>query len=91
MATAGFLEAAALQLAALQLAALQLAALQLAALQLRALGFNRISFGIQDADPVVQRVANRLVPVKRELVVQDREVLERQQGRGRVRVNNEGR
>ncbi len=40
---------------------------------------------------MVQRVANRLVPVERELVVQDREVLERQQGRGRVRVNNEGR
>ena len=31
--------------------------------QLRALGFNRVSFGIQDADPEVQRAVNRLVPV----------------------------
>ena len=35
-----------------------------AALQLRALGFNRISFGIQDADPEVQRAVNRVVPVE---------------------------
>jgi len=33
-------------------------------LQLRSLGFNRISFGIQDADPEVQRAVNRLVPVE---------------------------
>jgi oxygen-independent coproporphyrinogen-3 oxidase len=33
-----------------------------AALQLRALGFNRISFGIQDADPEVQKAVNRVVP-----------------------------
>lgn len=32
-----------------------------AALQLRALGFNRISFGIQDADPEVQKAVNRVV------------------------------
>jgi len=35
-----------------------------AALQLRALGFNRISFGIQDADPEVQRAVNRVVPTE---------------------------
>lgn len=33
-----------------------------AALQLRHLGFNRISFGIQDADPDVQKAVNRVVP-----------------------------
>ncbi|QNG26444.1 oxygen-independent coproporphyrinogen III oxidase [Synechococcus sp. HK01-R] len=33
-----------------------------AACQLRELGFNRISFGIQDADPDVQRAVNRVVP-----------------------------
>ena len=32
-------------------------------LQLRELGFNRISFGIQDADPAVQQAVNRVVPV----------------------------
>jgi oxygen-independent coproporphyrinogen-3 oxidase len=32
------------------------------ALQLRQLGFNRISFGIQDANPDVQRAVNRVVP-----------------------------
>jgi oxygen-independent coproporphyrinogen-3 oxidase len=31
--------------------------------QLRALGFNRVSFGIQDADPEVQQAVNRVVPV----------------------------
>jgi len=31
---------------------------------LRGLGFNRISFGIQDADPEVQRAVNRVVPVQ---------------------------
>ena len=35
-----------------------------AALQLRQLGFNRISFGIQDADPEVQRAVNRVVPLE---------------------------
>jgi oxygen-independent coproporphyrinogen-3 oxidase len=35
-----------------------------AALQLRALGFNRISFGIQDADPEVQQAVNRVVPTE---------------------------
>ncbi|MFM7652123.1 MAG: radical SAM protein, partial [Vulcanococcus sp.] len=35
-----------------------------AVLQLRQLGFNRISFGIQDADPDVQRAVNRVVPVE---------------------------
>jgi oxygen-independent coproporphyrinogen-3 oxidase len=30
---------------------------------LRQLGFNRISFGIQDADPTVQKAVNRVVPV----------------------------
>jgi oxygen-independent coproporphyrinogen-3 oxidase len=35
-----------------------------AALQLRQLGFNRISFGIQDADPDVQRAVNRVVPLE---------------------------
>ncbi len=34
------------------------------ALQLRALGFNRISFGIQDANPEVQQAVNRVVPVQ---------------------------
>jgi oxygen-independent coproporphyrinogen-3 oxidase len=34
------------------------------ALHLRALGFNRISFGIQDADPAVQQAVNRVVPVE---------------------------
>ena len=34
------------------------------ALHLRALDFNRISFGIQDADPEVQRAVNRVVPVE---------------------------
>jgi oxygen-independent coproporphyrinogen-3 oxidase len=29
---------------------------------LRGLGFNRVSFGIQDADPAVQRAVNRVVP-----------------------------
>ena len=33
-------------------------------LQLRSLGFNRISFGIQDADPEVQLAVNRVVPVE---------------------------
>ena len=33
------------------------------ALQLRELGFNRISFGIQDANPEVQQAVNRVVPV----------------------------
>lgn len=33
-----------------------------AAIELRALGFNRISFGIQDADPQVQQAVNRVVP-----------------------------
>ncbi len=32
-------------------------------LGLRRLGFNRISFGIQDADPEVQAAVNRIVPV----------------------------
>ena len=31
-------------------------------LGLRRLGFNRVSFGIQDADPEVQRAVNRVVP-----------------------------
>ncbi|EDY38738.1 oxygen-independent coproporphyrinogen III oxidase [Cyanobium sp. PCC 7001] len=31
-------------------------------LQLRQLGFNRLSFGIQDADPEVQKAVNRVVP-----------------------------
>jgi len=31
--------------------------------QLRQLGFDRISFGIQDADPAVQKAVNRVVPV----------------------------
>jgi len=35
-----------------------------AALQLGALGFNRISFGIQDADPEVQKAVNRVVPAE---------------------------
>ena len=35
-----------------------------AAHQLRALGFNRISFGIQDADPEVQKAVNRVVPAE---------------------------
>jgi oxygen-independent coproporphyrinogen-3 oxidase len=35
-----------------------------AALQLRQLGFNRISFGIQDADPEVQKAVNRVVPAE---------------------------
>ena len=35
-----------------------------AVLQLRQLGFNRISFGIQDADPDVQQAVNRVVPVE---------------------------
>ena len=35
-----------------------------AVLQLRQLGFNRISFGIQDADPEVQQAVNRVVPVE---------------------------
>jgi len=34
------------------------------ALQLRALGFNRISFGIQDANPEVQQAVNRVVPIQ---------------------------
>jgi oxygen-independent coproporphyrinogen-3 oxidase len=34
------------------------------ALQLRQLGFNRVSFGIQDVDPDVQRAVNRVVPVE---------------------------
>ena len=34
-----------------------------AVLQLRALGFNRLSFGIQDADPEVQQAVNRVVPI----------------------------
>ena len=32
--------------------------------QLRDLGFRRLSFGIQDADPDVQRAVNRVVPVE---------------------------
>jgi oxygen-independent coproporphyrinogen-3 oxidase len=35
-----------------------------AALQLRTLGFNRISFGIQDADSEVQKAVNRVVPAE---------------------------
>ena len=35
-----------------------------AVLQLRQLGFNRLSFGIQDADPRVQQAVNRVVPVE---------------------------
>jgi oxygen-independent coproporphyrinogen-3 oxidase len=35
-----------------------------AALQLHRLGFNRVSFGIQDADPAVQQAVNRVVPVE---------------------------
>lgn len=35
-----------------------------AVLQLRRLGFNRLSFGIQDADPLVQQAVNRVVPVE---------------------------
>ncbi len=35
-----------------------------AAMHLRQLGFNRISFGIQDANPEVQRAVNRVVPVE---------------------------
>ena len=31
---------------------------------LRRLGFSRISFGIQDADPLVQQAVNRVVPVR---------------------------
>ena len=34
-----------------------------AVLKMRQLGFTRISFGIQDADPLVQRAVNRVVPV----------------------------
>ena len=34
------------------------------AFHLRGLGFNRISFGIQDADPDVQQAVNRVVPVE---------------------------
>lgn len=34
------------------------------ALGLRQLGFNRISFGIQDANPEVQQAVNRVVPVE---------------------------
>jgi oxygen-independent coproporphyrinogen-3 oxidase len=34
------------------------------ALELRRQGFNRISFGIQDADPEVQRAVNRVVPLE---------------------------
>jgi hypothetical protein len=34
------------------------------ALQLRQLGFNRISFGIQDANPEVQQAVNRVVPAQ---------------------------
>lgn len=34
------------------------------ALQLRELGFNRISFGIQDANPDVQQAVNRVVPAE---------------------------
>ena len=33
------------------------------AMELHRLGFNRISFGIQDADPEVQKAVNRVVPV----------------------------
>ena len=33
-------------------------------MHLRQLGFNRISFGVQDADPEVQRAVNRVVPVE---------------------------
>ena len=32
-------------------------------MELRRLGFSRISFGIQDADPLVQQAVNRVVPV----------------------------
>lgn len=35
-----------------------------AVLQLRQLGFNRISFGIQDANPDVQAAVNRVVPAE---------------------------
>lgn len=35
-----------------------------AVLQLRQLGFNRISFGIQDANPEVQAAVNRVVPAE---------------------------
>jgi oxygen-independent coproporphyrinogen-3 oxidase len=34
------------------------------ALELRQLGFNRISFGIQDANPEVQQAVNRVVPAE---------------------------
>ncbi len=34
------------------------------ALHLRRVGFNRISFGIQDANPEVQKAVNRVVPVE---------------------------
>jgi oxygen-independent coproporphyrinogen-3 oxidase len=34
------------------------------ALELRQLGFNRISFGIQDANPEVQQAVNRVVPAQ---------------------------
>ena len=38
-------------------------------LHLRDLGFNRISFGIQDANPEVQKAVNRIVPVEQLLRV----------------------
>jgi oxygen-independent coproporphyrinogen-3 oxidase len=38
-------------------------------LHLRGLGFNRISFGIQDANPEVQKAVNRIVPVEQLLRV----------------------
>ena len=38
-------------------------------LHLRNLGFNRISFGIQDANPEVQKAVNRIVPVEQLLRV----------------------
>ena len=38
-------------------------------LHLRGLGFNRISFGIQDANPEVQQAVNRIVPVEQLLRV----------------------
>ena len=38
-------------------------------LHLRDLGFNRISFGIQDANPEVQQAVNRIVPVEQLLRV----------------------
>ena len=66
------LEAASLNLSLMEPGMANAGFLEAAALQLQALGLNHISFGIKDADPAVQRVANRLVPVERALVKQDR-------------------